>query len=79
MLYLARMLKSVAIAHFGSQIALAKALGVTKGAVSLWGEVIPEGSAYKLESLTKGVLRVDPQLYMKTSAHSRSNISALSS
>ena len=73
------MLKTVAIAHFGSQIALAKALGVTKGAVSLWGEVIPEGSAYKLESLTKGALRVDPQLYTKPTAHSRSNISAHSS
>lgn len=70
------MLKSVAISHFGSQSALARALGVTKGAVSLWGRVIPEGSAYKLESLTKGVLRVDPQLYKKPSAHSRPNISA---
>lgn len=79
MLYLGAMLKTVAIAHFGSQIALAKALGVTKGAVSLWGEVIPEGSAYKLESLTKGVLRVDPQLYTKNTAHSLSSISAHSS
>jgi len=73
------MLKSVAIAHFGSRVALAKALGVTKGAVSLWGQVIPEGSAYKLESLTKGALRVDPQLYAKTSARTHPNTSAHSS
>jgi len=42
--------KEQAVALFGSQIALAKALGITKGAVSQWrdGEPIPEAQALKL-------------------------------
>jgi hypothetical protein len=73
------MLKETAVRHFGSKIKLARALGVTKGAISNWGDVVPEGSAYKLEVLTKRVLRVDPQLYRKPTARSASNISAHSS
>lgn len=65
------MLKSDVIAHFGSQIAVAKALGITDAAVSLWKEIIPEGSAYKIESLTKRRLRVDPELYSKAAVHAR--------
>jgi transcriptional repressor of cell division inhibition gene dicB len=59
-----RMKKSDVIDHFGgSQIKVAKALGITKSAVSQWKEVIPEGAAYKLQVMTAGVLRVDPALY----------------
>jgi DNA-binding transcriptional regulator YdaS (Cro superfamily) len=60
------MYKADAVRHFGSQIAVARALGITKGAVSLWGNVVPEGSAYKLESVTGGALKVDPTLYPST-------------
>jgi len=55
-----------AIAHFGSAMALAKALGLTKGAVSHWGEVIPEKNALKLERITDGKLVYDESLYRKT-------------
>jgi len=79
MLYLGGMLKKAAVDHFGSQSALARALGITKGAVHLWGKVIPEGRAYQIESVTKRALRVDPQLYAKTTVRSRSDISAHSS
>lgn len=57
------MLKSDALAHFGTPGAIAECLGVTPSAISGWGDVIPEGSAYKLEVLTRGALRVDPALY----------------
>jgi len=65
------MLKSDVIAYFGSQIAVAKALDITDAAVSLWKEIIPEGSAYKIESLTKRRLRVNPELYSKAAVHAR--------
>lgn len=52
-----------AIEHFGNRAAIAKALGISRAAVSKWGDVVPEGSAYKLESLTAGALRADSSLY----------------
>lgn len=64
------MLKSDVIAYFKSQQAVARALGVTKSAVSLWKQVIPEGRAYQIESLTRRALRVDPEVYAKSSSHS---------
>lgn len=57
------MLKTAALAHFGTPSAIAECLGVTPSAISGWGDVIPEGSAYKLEVLTSGALKVDPALY----------------
>lgn len=66
------MLKSAAIAHFGSGAALARALGITKGAVSFWKKHVPEGRAYQIESVTNGVLRVDPKVYSRAPVmHSR--------
>lgn len=62
--------------HFGSKTALAKALGITKAAVSEWGEFVPEGRAYQIESLTKRALRVDPQFYRKSTAPTPRNTSA---
>jgi DNA-binding transcriptional regulator YdaS (Cro superfamily) len=63
------MLKTDVIAHFGSQAKVARALIITETAVSLWKEIIPEGSAYKIESLTKGALKVDPTMYSKSAVH----------
>jgi len=63
------MRKEDVLRHFGgdssSQVKTAAALGITKSAVSQWGEVIPEGMAYKIQVMTAGVLRVDPALYEK--------------
>jgi DNA-binding transcriptional regulator YdaS (Cro superfamily) len=59
------MRKGDVIQHFGSQTKAALALGVTKSAVSQWGEIIPEGMAYKIQVITRGKLRVDPALYEK--------------
>ena len=42
------MKKQDAIKLAGSAIKLAKVLGITKGAVSHWGEDIPKGREYEL-------------------------------
>lgn len=58
------MLKSDVIAFFGSMAATGRALGITKGAVSNWPDIVPRGSAYQVEVVTKGELRVDPSVYV---------------
>lgn len=65
------MLKSSALAFYKNLSAIAEALGITHQAVSQWGPVVPEGTAYKLESLTRGKLKVDPALYLKGSARAQ--------
>jgi transcriptional repressor of cell division inhibition gene dicB len=57
------MLKRDVIAHFGSQIAAARAIGLTKGAVSQWPRIVPLKSALRLQNVTHGELRVDMKVY----------------
>ena len=54
-----------ACAHFGGERELAAALSISRQAVNLWKklDVIPIGRAYQLQVLTRGRLRVDPDLY----------------
>jgi DNA-binding transcriptional regulator YiaG len=56
-----------AIKHFGSEAQLARALGISRQAVNLWKspDRIPKGSAYQLQVITAGRLRVLPELYPK--------------
>jgi DNA-binding transcriptional regulator YdaS (Cro superfamily) len=49
-----------AVKYFGSKAALARALGINKGAVSQWGERVPKGRAYQIEVMTGGRLKADP-------------------
>lgn len=49
-----------AVEYFGSKVALARALGIHKAAVSQWGENVPKGRAYQIEVLTGGALKADP-------------------
>jgi len=58
------MKKAAAIEHFKTVTAVAEALGISVGAVSQWADVIPEGSAYKLQAVTYGALKVDESLYV---------------
>ncbi len=51
------MKKSIAIKHFGSVAALARALHLTPGAVSQWGVDVPKLRAVQLERITDGALR----------------------
>jgi len=59
------MRKSAVVAHFGSQRAVAEKLEITEQAVSQWDEIIPEGMAYKVESITRRKLRVDSAVYRR--------------
>ena len=56
---------SDAVRHFGSRVKIAAALSCTRSAVYQWGEIVPEGSAYKLQALAKGKVKVDPAAYVK--------------
>lgn len=51
--------------HFGSLDAIARALSITKSAVSQWPERVPQGAAYKLQVITGGKLRVRAGMYSK--------------
>lgn len=50
--------------HFGSQRAIARALGISDPSVSLWfkNDRIPELSQLRLEEATQGVLKADPDI-----------------
>lgn len=70
------MLTEIVIAYFKNQAKVARVLGISRAAVAKWGRVIPEGSAYKLESLTGGALKVDPTLYAKGASKHDSAVAA---
>lgn len=57
------MKKQTVIEHFGDGSAVARALNITRQAVSQWDEIIPEGMAYKVQAITGGDLSVDPAMY----------------
>jgi DNA-binding transcriptional regulator YdaS (Cro superfamily) len=49
-----------AIAHWGSQKALAEALGLRQPSVAAWGEYPPELRQLQIESVTGGALKAEP-------------------
>lgn len=62
------MLKKDVIEFFGNVTKTAEACGITLGAVSQWGEIIPREQALLLAELTRGKgrrnrLKFDPELY----------------
>lgn len=52
-----------AITHFGSASKLASAVGISKAAVSQWGDYVPPATAACLEKLTGSALIFDPLAY----------------
>ena len=54
------MTKDQAVAHFGTQVELAKALGMSQGSVSLWGTYPPAIRQLQIEAATAGKLRAEP-------------------
>jgi predicted transcriptional regulator len=62
------MRKADVIAHFGTQTAAAKALGVTKSAVNQWKDdrPIPLNCAIKAQAISNGVLKLNLSLYEGT-------------
>jgi DNA-binding transcriptional regulator YdaS (Cro superfamily) len=57
------MRKKAVLDHFGGPSATARALGIKHQAVSQWGKLVPWRTAYRVEALTDGVLKVDPRQY----------------
>lgn len=54
------MQKSEAIKHFGGAPQLAAVLGLTRQAIYMWPEEVPELYRYKLHYLSGGKLPLDP-------------------
>lgn len=61
--FLQHMKKEKVLEYFGGKFETAKAIGVTRQYVGQWPDIIPMGMAYKIEVVTKGLLKVDPALY----------------
>jgi DNA-binding transcriptional regulator YdaS (Cro superfamily) len=49
---------SEVIEYFGGVKKVADALEIWPQAVYQWGDIVPEKTAYKIETITNGVLRV---------------------
>lgn len=54
------MTKDQAVRHFGTQVLLAKALGLSQGSISLWGEHPPALRQLQIEAMTGGALKAEP-------------------
>lgn len=59
------MLKKDAIAHFGSQKALADAIGVKQQSINDWRDVVPENRQLQIHKLTAGECPADPAVLAK--------------
>jgi DNA-binding transcriptional regulator YdaS (Cro superfamily) len=57
------MKKEHVIKHYGSEVETARALSLSPQAVNKWGTLVPLLSAYRIEALTRGKLRVNRGLY----------------
>ena len=55
--------KDVVVRFFKTQRQVARALGISDQAVSLWGDVIPEKNALRLHQITNGELLYDESMY----------------
>lgn len=47
------------IDHFGSVIEAAKAIGISRPAIYMWGQTVPEKRQFHIEVLTNGKLKAD--------------------
>lgn len=56
------MLTKDAIAYFGSQAKLARALGIKQQSVADWRDEVPDVQQLKLERITGGALKADPSI-----------------
>lgn len=66
------MRKEEAVNFYGSQSALARALGIAQASVAGWGDYPPGGRQLQIEKLTKGKLKAEPDcMATKQSADTR--------
>ena len=54
-----------AISHYGTQVKLAAALGISQSAVAEWGEHPPSLRQIQIERMTRGRLRAEPDVFTK--------------
>jgi DNA-binding transcriptional regulator YdaS (Cro superfamily) len=52
---------SEAIHHYGSNVALTAALGLSAGAISQWGEFPPDARQLQIERMTLGAIKAEPE------------------
>lgn len=57
------MTKSDVLNHFGTQQAIADALGIYQSSVAEWTERIPALRQIQIERITLGALRADPECW----------------
>lgn len=57
--------KDEVLSYFGGVSNLARLLGISHASVSGWGNVIPKGRAFEIQTITKNALKVDTTLYAK--------------
>ena len=60
-----------AITRFGSQTALADALGISKAAVNKWGADVPPLRQLQLQAMTNGAMQADADVYEQLSKRHR--------
>jgi len=56
-----------------NQSAVARALKISRASVHNWPDLIPEASAYRLERITNGKLKVVPALYDQAKGRTNSS------
>lgn len=54
------MRKEEAINHYGSQSALARALGIAQASVAGWSDYPPDARQLQIQKLTRGKLKAEP-------------------
>lgn len=62
------MLTKDAIAYFGSQAALARALGIKQPSIASWGESVPPLRQLQIERISKGELTASPEVALPRTA-----------
>lgn len=69
------MLAGDVIKHFGNKAKTARALGLTKGALTHWKRYVPAVAVAKVEEATGGKFIADPELYAKLREKTRRKLS----
>lgn len=57
------MLTAAAVTYFGSQRALADALGIRQPSIADWGDTVPPLRQIQIERITQGKLRAAPDVF----------------
>jgi DNA-binding transcriptional regulator YdaS (Cro superfamily) len=56
------------VKFFGNKAKVAEAIGVTPGAVTNWGDIVPSTSILQIEQASGGKIKADPAVYKARAA-----------